>query len=109
MNPFSPSTVTVWPFFSTCVPVLVPTTAGVPSSLLTIAAWQVMPPSSVTMAATFRMAGTISGLVIWVTMMSPSFTMPVSLTSLTITTFPLAIPGDAPWPCRSIFSLPVSA
>ena len=39
-----------------------------------MAAWQVMPPSSVTMAAALLMAGTMSGMVIWVTRMSPSLT-----------------------------------
>jgi len=86
----------------------VPTTAGVPSSLLTIAAWQVIPPSSVTIAATFCIAGTMSGFVIFVTRMSPALTDPVSLTSRITTTRPVATPGDAPWPLTRIFPSPVS-
>ena len=101
MVPFSPSTVMICPSFKIFVAFLVPTTAGVPSSRLTMAAWQVMPPSSVTMALTRRIAGTISGLVIFVTSMSPSLTALVSLMSRTITTRPLAMPGDAPCPSRS--------
>ena len=87
------------------VAVFVPTTAGVPSSLLTIAAWQVIPPSSVTMAATFRIAGTMSGLVIRVTRISPSFTAPVSFDipddrPLYRSRYPVPLPG----PVRRIFA-----
>ena len=42
---------------------IMPTTAGQPSSRLTIAAWQAMPPSSVTMAPARFMPGTMSGSV----------------------------------------------
>ena len=50
----------------------VPTTHGMPSSRETIAAWQVMPPESVTIAAARRMSGTQSGEVMCVTSTSPS-------------------------------------
>ena len=49
----------------------VPTTHGTRSSRLTIAAWQVMPPPSVTSAAARRMAGTQSGVVMRATRISP--------------------------------------
>ena len=50
----------------------VPTIAGTPSSRLTIAAWQVLPPASVTSAAARRIVGTQSGDVIAATSTSPS-------------------------------------
>ena len=62
------------PSFRISVALPVPTTQGVPSSLEMIAAWQVIPPSSVTMAAALLMAGTMSGMVICVTRTSPSLT-----------------------------------
>ena len=43
-----------------------------PSSRETIAAWQVIPPESVTIAAERRISGTQSGAVMWVTRISPS-------------------------------------
>ncbi|MMZ71823.1 hypothetical protein D1872_354490 [compost metagenome] len=49
-TPLLPSTVTTMPSLSVLVAFPVPTTAGIPSSLATIAAWAVRPPSSVTMA-----------------------------------------------------------
>ena len=52
--------------------VSVPTTAGRPSSRLTMAAWQVRPPRLVTMAAAFFMVGSQSGSVLSVTSTSPS-------------------------------------
>ena len=61
--PWAPSTVTSSPSRSTVVALRAPTTAGTPSSRETMAAWQVMPPPSVTMAAARRMVGTQSGLV----------------------------------------------
>ena len=49
----------------------VPTTQGTPSSRETIAAWQVMPPESVTIAAARRISGTQSGAVMCATSTSP--------------------------------------
>ena len=45
------------------MPVPVPTTAGMPSSRATIAAWQVLPPLSVTIAEAILMIGSQSGSV----------------------------------------------
>ena len=53
------------------VPVPVPTIAGMPSSRLTMAAWQVRPPRSVTTAAARFITGSQSGSVISVTSTSP--------------------------------------
>ena len=64
--------VTAWPSARTVVALPVPTTAGTPSSRLTIAAWLVGPPWSVTMPAARFMIGTQSGSVISVTRMAPS-------------------------------------
>ena len=50
----------------------VPTTAGRPSSRLTMAACEVRPPWSVTMAAARFMIGTQSGSVVCVTSTAPS-------------------------------------
>ncbi len=64
-------TVTISPSRNTDVAVRVPTTHGMPSSRLTIAAWQVVPPLSVTTPAARRMVGTQSGEVIAATSTSP--------------------------------------
>ena len=64
--------VTAWPSARTSVALPVPTTAGMPSSRLTMAAWLVGPPWSVTMPAARFMMGTQSGSVISVTRMAPS-------------------------------------
>ena len=71
-SPESPSTVTTMPSSRTSVAVIAPTTHGTPISRATIAAWQVMPPRSVTSAAAFRMAGNQSGSVISATKISPA-------------------------------------
>jgi hypothetical protein len=55
-----------------CVALPVPTMAGRPSSRLTMAAWLVRPPWSVTMAAARFMIGTQSGSVLPVTRIAPS-------------------------------------
>ena len=66
------STVTISPSRSLRVASPVPTTHGMPSSRETIAAWQVMPPESVTIAAARRISGSQSGEVMCVTSTSPS-------------------------------------
>ena len=57
-RPQVPSTVTSWPFCSVFDAPSAPTTQGMPSSRLTMAAWEVRPPASVTMAAARFIAGT---------------------------------------------------
>ncbi|MPN13156.1 hypothetical protein SDC9_160476 [bioreactor metagenome] len=105
--PVVPSTVMTIPSVRREVALTVPTTQGVSSSLDMMAAWQVMPPSSVTMPAALFMAGTMSGMVMEVTRISPSFTMSRLIESSYITTRPDAIPGLAPRPV-TITSLPAS-
>ena len=74
--PLRASTVTSIPVFKTSVALcerdFVPTTHGIPNSLDTMDAWQVIPPASVIIATAFFMAGTKSGDVIEVTKMSPA-------------------------------------
>ena len=77
-TPRAASTVTSSPSRSVAVAVPVPTRQGMPSSRETIAAWQVMPPESVTIAAARRISGTQSGAVMWVTSTSPSRSSPAS-------------------------------
>ncbi len=94
MTPFSPSahdTVTSAPSGIVDVPVPVPTTAGRPSSRLTIAAWAVRPPRSVTIAAARFMMGSQSGSVISVTSTSPSCSRSRSETERITRTVPFPI------------------
>jgi len=63
----SASTSTRSPSFSTCVAIFVHITHGFPSSRAIIAAWQVIPQVSVTIAIAFFIAGTKSGAVYAVT------------------------------------------
>ncbi len=67
---------------SSSVPCSVPTTAGKPSSRLTMAAWQVRPPRLVTIAAAFFMIGSQSGSVLSVTRTSPGLELPQILDAL---------------------------
>ena len=89
------------------VAVRVPTTQGMPSSRETMAAWDVMPPASVTIAAARRMSGTQSGEVIAATSTSPGSSLDDSPTVESTRTRPVAVPGLAPSP-RSSGSRPGS-
>src|SRR3989338_2239618 len=86
------STSIISPSFKTLVAILVPMTHGFLSSRETIAACEVIPPRSVTIAAASFMAGTRSGLVIWETKMSPFLLFFKSLIVLIILTRPRALP-----------------
>jgi hypothetical protein len=68
------------------------------SSRLTMAAWQVMPPASVTTPAARRIAGTQSGEVIGATSTSPSLKVSICETLVSTRTLPERTPGDAPRP-----------
>ena len=73
-SPSSPSaqlTVISLPVSRTSVALPVPTTAGIPNSRLTIAAWQVLPPLFVTIAAAVFMTGSQSGVVLCAIRISP--------------------------------------
>ena len=97
-KPFLPSKVTPVFSFKVFVASPVPTTQGIPNSREMIDAWQVTPPSSVTIPLALLIAGTISGVVIVVTITSPSSILSSSSMSKTIFTLPVAIPGLAPKP-----------
>ena len=85
----------------------VPTTAGTPSSRLTIAAWLVGPPWSVTIPAARFMMGTQSGSVISVTRMAPSRNVAMSAAVRMTQAVPCAIespmadPVASTGPCSS--------
>ena len=84
MYPTSPSaqlTVTKVPFCKTSVALSHPTTAGIPNSLLTIAAWQVLPPLLVMIALAVFIIGSQSGVVVSATKTSPGLNSSSFLTS----------------------------
>ena len=66
-----PSTRSRWPVLIRAVAVPVPTTAGSPYSRETIAAWDMIPPMSVTVAAILEKIGAHAGEVIVQTRISP--------------------------------------
>ncbi len=101
--PSSPSAqdmVIICPGSRTRVASPVPTTAGIPSSRLTIAAWQVRPPWSVTIPDTISMIGPHAGSVISVTRMSPALTRSASSGLESRTTRPAAIAEPTLMPVR---------
>ena len=75
--PHPPSTVTVSPVFRTVVALRQPTTAGMPNSRATIAAWDNGAPMSVTIADTLWKATVQPMLVTRVTRISPSASSPM--------------------------------
>ena len=79
------------PVFAFAVKFSVPTTAGTPSSRATMAAWQVLPPWSVTMAAAVFITGSQSGLVAGATSTSPGLKARRSRSFLIRRTLPAAI------------------
>ena len=89
--PFEVSTVIICPVFNFERALPVPTTAGMPSSRETIAAWEVRPPFSVIIAEAIFIIGSQSGSVISVTKISPFWNSSNFLTSVIIRTLPLAI------------------
>ena len=72
VSPSAQDTVTVSPSARLASRRSVPTTHGTPSSRLTIAAWHVRPPRSVTMAAARFITGSQSGSVMAATSTSPA-------------------------------------
>ena len=74
---------------------------GTPSSRLTIAAWQVVPPLSVTSAPARRITGTQSGFVIGATRISPPSSSRPSLGERRTRTLPDTRPGAAASPVTS--------
>ena len=78
------------PVRSTLVASPVPTTAGMPSSRATIAAWQARPPRSVTTAAAVFITGSQSGVVVSATRTSPGRNAASSSGEAMTRTFPVA-------------------
>ena len=76
----------------------VPTIAGTPSSRLTMAACEVRPPWSVTIAAARFMIGTQSGSVVVVTRIAPSTKRPISAGLSIRQTRPATIESPMPRP-----------
>src|ERR1035437_7964900 len=72
MTPVDPSTRILMPLRMTLVASPVPTTAGMPYSRQTIAAWLMTPPTSVTQALILAKAGAQDGDVVGATKISPS-------------------------------------
>ena len=100
-TPLPASTVTSSPSRSVSVAEPVPTRQGMPSSRETIAAWQVIPPESVTIAAARRISGTQSGVVMCATRTSLPLSSPASASEVTTRARPEAQPGAAPRPRSS--------
>ena len=103
------STTTSMPSFNVVVAFRVPTRQGMPSSRDTMAACDVMPPASVTIAAARRISGTQSGVVIDATSTSPFSSVLVLEDDVSTRTGPVATPGPAPTPCRSMVAAEGSA
>src|SRR5919201_6291171 len=93
-TPASPSTRMRSPVEMRAVALPVPTTAGMPYSRATIAAWDMIPPMSDTAAATLPNTGVQLGEVTGATRISPSLSLPTSRTSRITRATPSATPGE---------------
>ena len=96
--PSVPSTLIIWPVRMAAVARPVPTTAGSRYSRATIAAWDITPPTSVTVALIFEKIGAHAGEVLPQTRISPSRTSPICSADLTTRATPSTTPGDAAAP-----------
>ncbi len=105
------------PAFIILVAVSAPTMHGIPSSRLTIAAWAVTPPLSVTIALASFIYGTKSGFVIVVTSMSPFLTdfaassgvKTILATPNPISLLPAAMPFTTTFISESLFGTATSS
>ena len=80
----------------------VPTTAGMPYSRHTIAAWLITPPTSVTQAPILAKAGAHEGEVVGATRISPSCSWPTSATVRHTRALPSTMPGLPAKPLSSL-------
>src|SRR6516162_6251543 len=80
------------------VPNAVPVTAGSPYSRQTMAAWLMIPPTSVTVAAIVPNTGAQLGAVSGATRISPSRSSPIPAADKTTRAGPSATPGEAAKP-----------
>ena len=78
----------------------VPVTAGRPYSRQTMAAWLIMPPMSVTVAAILPKIGPQDGAVTGATRISPCWTSESWAASVTTRAGPSTTPGEAAMPRR---------
>src|SRR5664280_824698 len=100
--PVEPSTRSIIPVLMILVACPVPTTAGMPYSRQTIAAWLITPPTSVTQAPILANAGAHDGEVVGATRISPSSSCPTSLTVLHTRALPSMMPGLPAKPFNSV-------
>src|SRR6516225_10221515 len=96
--PALPSTRTRWPVLMFLVPNAVPVTAGSPYSRHTIAAWLMIPPTSVTVAAILANTGAQLGAVSGATSTSPSRSSAIPSADRMTRAGPSATPGEAAKP-----------
>src|ERR1700750_2392457 len=98
--PALPSTRTRWPVLMFLVPNAVPVTAGRPYSRHTIAAWLMIPPTSVTVASILPNTGGQPGAVSGATRTSPSRRSAIPSADRMTRAGPSATPGEAAKPDR---------
>src|ERR1022692_3015105 len=96
--PAFPSTRTRWPVLILVVPNAVPVTAGRPYSRQTMAAWLIIPPTSVTVATILPKMGAQLGAVSGAIRTSPGRTSPIWSAPKMTRAGPSATTGDAPKP-----------
>src|SRR3989344_9220495 len=105
ITPLFASTSIRSPFLMVIVAVLAPIMQGLLISLEIIAAWHVIPPSSVIIALAFFIKGTNSGRVIDVINTSPSLKSIKSLSLRTILALAFTCPLEATFPFNSTLAL----
>jgi len=98
--PVPPSTRRRCPVLIVLVPNAVPVTAGSPYSRHTIAAWLMIPPTSVTVAAILPNTGAQLGAVSGATRISPSWISAMPSADRITLAGPSAMPGEAAKPDR---------
>src|SRR5215207_2207634 len=91
--PWLPSTRMRWPVLMVLVPKAVPVTAGRPYSRQTMAAWAIIPPTSVTVAPILPKIGAQLGAVRGATRISPAWTSPIWSAEKITRAGPSATPG----------------
>ena len=102
MAPVEPSTRIIMPVWMILVAWPVPTTAGMPYSRQTIAAWLMTPPTSVTQALILAKAGAQDGDVVGATRISPSCSWRMSSTVRQTRALPSTMPGLPAKPLKSL-------
>lgn len=104
-SPVFPFIWTRSPFFNVFMSPLIPSTAGIPNSLATIAAWESIPPYSTRQPLHCKKSGVHDGSVVTVTKISPFRSWEDSVGDVKSLTGPLIIPAETPVPWRTLSSL----